>query len=85
MLMRRLTLGASTEHHDFYITQVWGAYTFNSDDNMANRTFVNIKEREGAIIEPFTASIASAAVAIRSSYTQLGAQVLYGTADELAV
>ena len=28
-----------------------------------NRSFVNIKEREGFIIEPFTASIATAAVA----------------------
>lgn len=47
--------------------QVWGAYTFNSEDNSANRTFVNIKEREGFIIEPFTASIANSAVAIRCS------------------
>jgi len=45
-------------------TKVWGAYTFNSDDTVANRTFVNIKEREGFIIEPFTASIATAAVAV---------------------
>jgi hypothetical protein len=45
-------------------TKVWGAYTFNSVDNVANRTFVNIKEREGFIIEPFTASIANNAVAI---------------------
>jgi hypothetical protein len=50
--------------------QVWGAYTFNSDDNVANRTFVNIKERDGFIIEPFTASIATAAVAIRYTYVQ---------------
>lgn len=45
-------------------TKLWGAYTFNSEDNTANRTFVNIKEREGFIIEPFTSSIANAAVAI---------------------
>lgn len=47
--------------------QVWGAYTFNSEESSANRTFVNIKEREGFIIEPFTASIANSAVAIRCS------------------
>jgi len=45
--------------------QVWGSYTFNSEESSANRTFVNIKEREGFIIEPFTASIANSAVAIR--------------------
>jgi len=45
-------------------TKVWGAYTFNSEDSSANRTFVNVKEREGFIIEPFTASIANSAVAI---------------------
>lgn len=53
-------------------TKVWGAYTFNSSANSANRTFVNIKEREGFIIEPFTASIANAALAVshnRDDYT----------------
>jgi hypothetical protein len=43
--------------------KLWGAYTFGSSENSANRTFVNIKEREGFIIAPFTASIANQAVA----------------------
>jgi len=43
--------------------RIWGAYTYGTDANTENRTFVNIKEREGFIIEPFTASIATAAVA----------------------
>lgn len=52
--------------------KIWGAYTFNSESDSANRTFVNIKEREGFIIAPFTASIASQAVAFshtRDEYT----------------
>lgn len=52
------------------------SYTFNSDADSANRTFVNIKEREGFIIAPFTASIASQAVAFshtRDEYTFGGA------------
>lgn len=39
------------------------ADTYGTDAVTENRTFVNIKEREGFIIEPFTASIATAAVA----------------------
>lgn len=53
-------------------TKLWGAYTFNSTADSANRTFVNIKEREGFIINPFTASIANQALAIshtRDDYT----------------
>ncbi len=38
-------------------------YTYGTNAVTENRTFVNIKEREGFIIEPFTASIATAAVA----------------------
>ena len=38
-------------------------YTYGTTAVTENRTFVNIKEREGFIIEPFTASIATAAVA----------------------
>lgn len=40
-------------------------YTFGTSENSANRTFVNIKERQGFIIAPFTASIANQAVAVR--------------------
>lgn len=49
-----------------------GAYTYGTEENTENRTFVNIKERDGFIIEPFTASIATAAVAYtltRDDYT----------------
>ena len=37
-------------------------YTFNTDSNLLNSTFYNIKEREGFIIRPFTVPVASAAV-----------------------
>lgn len=49
-----------------------GAYTYGTEETTENRTFVNIKERDGFIIEPFTASIATAAVAYtltRDDYT----------------
>ena len=37
-------------------------YTFNTESNILNSTFYNIKEREGFIIRPFTIPVASAAV-----------------------
>jgi hypothetical protein len=43
--------------------KIWGAYTHGTTANTENRSFVNIKERDGFIIEPFTASIATAALA----------------------
>lgn len=52
--------------------KIWGAYTFNPAGDTASRTFVNIKERDGFIIAPFTASIANQAVAFshtRDDYT----------------
>ncbi len=45
------------------VLTVHDRYTYGTTSVTENRSFVNIKEREGFIIEPFTASIATAAVA----------------------
>lgn len=58
-------------------TRVWGAHTFGTSDDTANRTFVNIKERDGFIIEPFTASIANSAVAISHTRDDLTFDAAY--------
>jgi len=41
--------------------KLWGTYTFNSPANEINSTFLNLKERQGFIIAPFTLPTATAA------------------------
>jgi hypothetical protein len=41
--------------------KLWGTYTFNTAANAENSTFVNLRERQGFIIAPFTVPIATAA------------------------
>ncbi|DBA69267.1 hypothetical protein WJX79_004479 [Trebouxia sp. C0005] len=41
--------------------KVWGTYTFNTPANEVNSTQVNLKERQGFIIAPFTLPTATAA------------------------
>lgn len=41
--------------------KLWGTYTFNTPANEVNSTYVNLKERQGFIIAPFTLPTATAA------------------------
>lgn len=43
-------------------SQLSAVYTFNSNANTANATYVNLRERQGFIIRPFTVDIAAANV-----------------------
>jgi hypothetical protein len=40
---------------------IWGTYTFNDNSNMLNSTFVNLTERNGFVIDPFTIPVSTAA------------------------
>ncbi|KAK9836177.1 hypothetical protein WJX81_007073 [Elliptochloris bilobata] len=40
---------------------LWGTHTFNDASHVANSTWVNLKERDGFVIAPFTVPIATSA------------------------
>jgi len=42
-------------------SSLWGTYTFNDNANLVNSTYINLKEREGFILRPFTIPISTAA------------------------
>lgn len=43
-------------------SSLWGSYTFNDNANLTNSTYINLKERDGFILRPFTVPIATSAV-----------------------
>jgi hypothetical protein len=43
-------------------SSLWGTYTFNDNSNLVNSTYINLKEREGFILRPFTVPIATSAI-----------------------
>lgn len=43
-------------------SNLWGTFTFNDNANLTNSTYINLKEREGFILRPFTVPIATSAI-----------------------
>jgi hypothetical protein len=43
-------------------SSLWGTYTFNDNANLTNSTYINLREREGFVLRPFTVPIATSAI-----------------------
>lgn len=69
-------------------SSLWGTYTFNDNANLTNSTYINLKEREGFILRPFTIPIATSAAKYtlkRDDYTVEASADLNKQAPYLAV